>query len=1022
MSFGAIEGRIAASLVIGPVQFEQPLWLWALVPLTAAALWIGRSSLSGLSGWSRWAAPAVRVGVLVLLVCALAEPSTRRTARDVAVLAVLDVSRSMPSVLLEAAEATLGEIVQRRERASDKLGVVTAAEEAFVQSLPSERTRRIERRYTGDDNGTDLASAVRLALGVRAKDAATRLVLVSDANETSGSLLEAAQAAKATGVPIDVVPVRYRYPAEVILERVLTPSTARADQTIGVKIVLTATQATQGFLFLSMNGQTIDLDPDAPGDGAAVELREGQNIHTVQVAAGEPGTKRFEAYFEPLIRGGRPVGDEVLENNRGTAVTFVTGEGRVLVLSDAPQEHGALTRALREKGVQYTVLPGRQAPESLEELASFDAVVMVNQPADNFSQAQQEHLLRYIRDLGGGLVMIGGPSSFGAGSWIGSPLADALPVKLDPPQRRELPMGALAIVIDCSGSMAEPVGRGLDKQRVSNEAAVLSLGTLQRRDMVTVIAFSGRHEVVVPLRRNDDPEAIARRIRSIVPTGGTYMYGALREAREQLLRSEAGVRHVIVLTDGETSGELQEAIDIINSYTENRITMSTVAVGDDTNLELLQNLAAATNGRSYSVTSANAQSELPQIFIRESRVVKRSLISEGPPKSPRVFGGGSHAMRGISATPSVRGHVVTADREGLSLVTMRVGDPQKENDPLLAEWQYGLGRVVAFTSDAGGRWAEGWPTWSGYAQFWDQHIRWAMRPTSTSTVRMTTEDRGRQTLVVVEAVDTAGERLGSGSFQARVAGPKGATATLSLRQIGPGRWEGVFPSVESGTYIVGVVGAAPGGEGSEPIRMSAQAAVIKPFAEEFRSLEDNAALLRQVALLTGGRVLFEVVLERGQARIMGDVRRVEAYTRDGLTMPVSTRSIRVLLALAGFGLFILDVGVRRVRVDGRALVAAVKRGLSRARARAPTEQLQTLASARAKARARMEAQAERTVAQRKFDATPEQLARAAAAPEVRSPTTAATVMTKKKTEAQPEAEGMSRLMAAKKRAREEMED
>jgi len=896
-------------VTLGPVEFRSPVWLLLIPALWALAWLISRRSLAGLGAATRRAAVSARFLVFALLAAALAEPAWRTTAEDVAVSVLVDVT---PSVPVDARR----DAVERIERAAaearpnDRLGVITAAKEPLVQRLPSARERIIELGDPGESQSTNLAAAVRLALASAPDDAALRLLLVSDGVETEGSLRAAAESAAAAGVPIDVAPIDYSIDREVIVDSLVTPTTARQGETVNARFVITSTAPTVGRLSLRLNGSPIDLDPDSPGVSAPVELEAGANIKTVPIALPSTGPQRFEAFFEPGAQGD----DAIAQNNAQSAVTFVSGEGRVLVYSDDPTASQHLVQALIGSGLSVEIRPTSRAHRSLIDLGAYDAVVMIDTPAYAFSQAQQEELRTYVHDLGGGLVKVGGPDSFGAGGWIGSPLADALPVKLDPPQRRVMPKGALAIVLDASGSMFSPIAGGVTKQEAANEAAALAVNSLSRLDIVTVIVFSGWHEVVIPpVEKQAVAGEVERRIRSAAPGGGTWMYPAIDEALKQLASVNASAKHVILLTDGQSTGNPSRGVNTARRMQEEKITLSTVAVGAGADTNLLQHLAGVGGGRFYTIATQAELDALPQIFIKEAQTVKRPLIWEGDPFPPQLVNVAAAPMRGVGSVPPLSGYVVAADREGLSLTTLR----GQKGDPILAQWQYGLGRAVAFTSDATNRWSPQWVAWPQYDAFWAQHVRWAMRPSGSANLTVFTERRGDQTRIIVEALDAAGERMNFARFQGRAVGPDGESQAIDLRQTGPGRYEGTLRADDPGAYVLNVGYRAPRSDGSVE-RGSVRAAVVRAAADEHRSLRSNEALLREVAEITSGRILPR------------DLENADLFSRDGLTMPVAAESIWLAVALAALGLFVVDVGVRRVRIDLAAIAAWVGRAVSRA--------------------------------------------------------------------------------------------
>ena len=955
-------GLALAQVALGPIGLERPEWLVLVPVLGLAVVWIARRSLSGLSGAGRWTALGVRLCVILLIAGALSRPSWRTQSRDVSVIAVIDASRSIPQSEQARIDAYIAQASDSGRRPDDRLGTVTVARDGIVQALPSKVHQGVERLFLGDTGGTHLADGVSMGLATAPSDTATRLVLISDGNETSGSVLRMAEAARAVGVPIDVLPVEYRYPDEVIVDELITPATVRLGETISVRIVLTATRAAVGRLFLTEAGEPIDLDPDSEGTGIVRELTAGKNVLTVQVTPRHARPQSFEAVFEPIasVRSGGGLGDSIAENNRARAITFVGAEGSVLLVAETEQERAALQRALDSAEIVTDPIESSRFPTTLAELNAYEAVVLANQPAYNLTDHQQAILRQYVHDSGGGLVMVGGPDAFGAGGWIGSPLADALPIKLDPPQKRQLPMGALAIVLDASGSMGQGVsGTFANQQQLANEASILAIETLSRLDQVSVISFSESPRVVVPLTRVDDPAGIARRVRGIGPGGGTNMFPAIEEAYKQLAASPAGVKHVIVLTDGQTTGSEQAGLQMAHGLFAMGVTISTVGVGDGANSALLERLAMAGGGRFYGVSGGRVFAELPQIFVKEAQTVRRSLIWEGEPFSPQIVNSAAEPMRGIRQVPPISGYIVAAEREGLSLVTLR----GHENDPIGAIWQYGLGKVVTYTSDAAGRWGAAWLGWEGYRQFWEQHVRWAMRPGGSANVRIVTENRGDRTVLLIEALDPAGERLNYARFDARVANPDGTGTTVEVRQDGPGRYSGTIDSAEPGSYVVNLNYRAPvtdpdSGETTLLVG-SAQAAISRPFADEFRSLASNAALLRQVAALTGGREL------------TGDPAADDLWRREGLTLPVASRPIWPAVALLAITLFLVDVGVRRVRIDPRAMAAVLRRSLGRSAPRDDAVRLESLRAVRARARAQMPAQDATRAAQasgRKFEA------------------------------------------------------
>ncbi|MCC6426217.1 MAG: hypothetical protein IT435_05300 [Phycisphaerales bacterium] len=1018
-----------AALVAGPMQFDRPVWL-LLIPICGGLVWwMGRKSLAGLGPVTRWVALGARLLVICLIAGAMAEPQWRTEARDVAVTMIIDASESIPGSIQKDVDRYVEEATAKgKERPTDRLGVVTIAKDSFVQSLPSDKTDRVERQHIGAVDGTNIDAGVRLGMAVVPPDAANRIVIASDGNETSGNILRAAEAARAAGIPIDVLPLTYDYASEVLVDRLIAPSTARMGENLSLRVVLQATKPARGRLSILMDRQPVDLDPDSDALSTPVELKAGPNVLTVPIRTRLAGPQKFEAIFEPEVgAGGQIVGDAVVQNNRAEAVTFVSGQGKVLVVREINGDASALVDALTEARIGTDVRTAEQMPGSLTELAGYDAIVLANESVDLFSLQQQEDLKQYVHDVGGGLVMLGGPRSFGAGGWIGSPLEDALPIRLDPPQKRQMPRGALALVIH---SVEIPEGVFLGKKIC--ESAV---NALSRLDLIGINEFRMASGVdwVYPLSEVGDGTAAKRAIQNLQFGDMPDFAPSFELSLKSLSAAGAGQKHMIVISDGDPS---PPSANLLAKFVAAKITVSTVACATHSFQDdgRMKTIADGTGGKFYKVDPRNAATQIPQIFIKEAQTIKRSLIWEGTPFVPAVSSAGSEAMRGITSVPPVGGYVVAADREGLSQVTMR----GKENDPIMAQWQHGLGRVITYTSDGASRWNPQWMGWASYRQFWEQHLRWAMRPTGSANVHVATETRGDETIVSVEALDAAGERMNFARFSGRVAAPDGGGEDITLRQVGPGRYEGRVRTSAAGSHLLNLRYAAPttGLDGVESVMEgTVQAAISKPFADEFRSLQDNEALLRQVAEMTKGRVL------------TGKPEVDKLWSREGLTMPVATTPIWLAVAICAIGLFVMDVGVRRVRVDVPLMVRKV-RGLLRPGSVKVGQQMAGLQAAREKARKKMVERGDRAASERGSEAAQvyEQVRHAASAKfeapkdAPRAASADAGVLGGEKEmgdllgrPAQPKApqpgeapaapgEGMSRLLKAKKKAQDEMKD
>ncbi len=910
----------------------QPWWL--LASLTVLPMvWLARRNLTTLGRARRVMAIVLRIVVVLLLAVLLARPMLVQKSRRTTVIAVLDRSQSIPGELADAALDYLSRAVASKVP-QDQFAVVDVAESASISMLPSDETA-IRRRNTLLTGGQSrLADGIQMAMAIAPPDTAVRIVLASEGNETEGDLKEAARTAAANRIPIDVLPLRYRYDNEVLFRRVVAPPRVRSGQTIPLRFLLDSTGDVRGKLMLTLNGKPVDLMPESAEVAVPVELKAGTNVKMVSVPMGDRGIHDFEVVF----LADDPKQDKIAENNRAGTISYVAGPGQVRVF-DVDDAGANLTRILQEAGINAARSDVSELPAELPQLLDVDAVVLVNTPVQHFTMAQQGMLCRYVNDLGGGLVMVGGPDAFGAGGWIGSPVAGILPVDLDPPQKKQLPLGALVLVLDHSGSM---VG---EKVEICKAAAAGAVRLLSRRDLVGIVLFDAASEWLVPLGPAVDKEGIYQRIRSIGGGGGTAMAPAMEMAFEALQGAKTNVRHVILLTDGQTTGR-----DVCGRLGRDiaaaGITVSTVAVGVGADTQLLHDIAAAAQGRFYPVVDPTS---IPEIFIKEAQVVRRSMIIEQT-FSPQIVYSLSEILNGVPAVlPALDGYVLTGPKGGLNQIVLG----SNEADPILATCQSGLGRCVAFTSSVDTRWAAQWVQWPQFSKFWEQVIRWAGRPSQSADCEILTDVEGQEATVQVEAFDAEGRFLQLAAVEGQVLTPEMKAQPLQLTQTGPGQYSGRFRALSPGSYIVNLqyrrtAAGASDGDGALPpgsgARM-ANAIVTVPFAPEFRDLTDNAPLLGEISKMTQGRVL----------PLDSDPNEANLYDYAGLKFPETHLPLVRPLMLAWLALFLLDVGVRRVVVDVRGSLRKVRAWVISATRSEMDERISRLQARRQKLRAQWSA-------------------------------------------------------------------
>jgi len=928
-----------------PVSLEYMSWLQALglfALLATPVVLLGIRSLVGLGPIRRWVAVGARLAVLLLMVLILAGARWQKINKTVDVMVLRDVSDSTLNV-----KSFPGETLQRSvedylkaasdpklKKPDDRIGVISFHSQSLIDAIPN-TTLALDARPIRDlGNGTDVASAIQLGLATLGKDAMHRMLLVWDGNSSSGDIEQAISAATSAGVPIDVMPLKYDVQSEVLLERFVAPTWKRENEPFTIDVYLRSTNIAPvtGKLTVLHQGVPMDLDPDTPGmqAGRLITLKNGQNRERVRVAALQSaGVHRFEANFEaPNVTasvggsvsgsgGGSgsatpQAGDTLTQNNVGSAFTFVRGKGKVLYIDNVPDGGGqALRNALIDEGIN--VEAGRssvdQFPNDIVELQNYDAIVLANVPRGQggLSEDQQKMLAAYVHDMGGGLVMIGGEDAFGAGGWQGSRLEEVLPVNMDVPAQRQVPKGALVLAMH---SCEMPNGNYWGEQ-----CAIKASETLSTRDEIGVLSYAwqgpggGGSQWDFPLQQKGDGSKVTAAIKKMqlgdMPSFDDMLNVAIngRDGNPGLKQSDARQKHIIVISDGDPQSPRP---DLIEDCIKNKISITTITVfphmGDPDGLPpTMKDMALKTKGRSYGPINANP-SQLPQIFIKEASVVRRSLIYEEKAGIPlKLSDAASELIKGLPNFAPVYGMVLTSRKANPQIEVPLVAG--KNNDPLLASWQSGLGRSAVFTSDAHNKWLAGWIGGATYNKFWSQVVRAVARPPMSSDFEVNTvQVSGNKGRITVEALGKDNAFLNFLSITANMVGPNpnDSPKQVRLTQTGPGTYVGEFEASDPGNYVA-VLNYRGARQNQGGMLLSGMVVNTSP---ELRDLKSNEAAIERIRAATGGRLVTPF-----------NAATANLFTRDGLRPSVSPQPIWDRLLYVLLAMILIDVAIRRIAWD-----------------------------------------------------------------------------------------------------------
>jgi uncharacterized membrane protein len=908
--------------------FNSP-WYLLLLALLPVMWWYSYRSLSGLGRWRRLGALAFRTLVLTLIVAALAETQFQKRTDKLTVIYLLDQSLSIPEArragMIRYVNASIRE--HREDAKGDRAGVIVFGRDAEVEVPPVDFDIQLTTRVESllDPEFSNLAGAMQRAMAMFPHDAAKRIVLVTDGNQNIGDALEEARAMADAGVSIDVLPVPLDQTSEVSVESVALPADVRRDQPFELRVVLNNATTGNADSAKPVRGRVRVVrkarDREETLADEAVELEPGKRVFTIREEIDQPSFYTYEARFVP----DDPASDALSQNNQATAFTHVQGKGQVLLIENW-ENAGAfdyLVERLRNEGLEVVVQPSNQLFNSLADLQDYDTVILADVPrsggedassVSSFSDEQIRMLVRNTEELGCGLIMMGGENSFGAGGWANTELEKAMPVDFQIKSAKVVPVGALVLNMH-----AGEIARANYWQKIVAQEAIKALGP---RDYCGLISWNGTDQWLWGRNQGGMVRVGPNRqlmLSSIDRMGVGDMPDfdpGMKKAAVALARiTDAANKHMIIISDGDPTPPTPGTI---NALVQGGITVTTVAVGSHGILgsQVMQNIATRTKGKYYVVNNANA---LPKIYQREARRIARPLFYEpNPPVSPRLVSQHEIVQGLPNSFPLVRGFVLTSVKEN-SLVDVILTSPlppTPENSTVLAAWTYGLGKTVAWTTDAGHRWANDWTGWENYDRFFSQMVRWSMRPTGdTGKFAVATDVQGDKTRVIVSALDQNDEFLNYQTITGTVLGPDMESIPLDIEQTAPGRYVGEFDSLKPGSYMIMVTP----GVGQAMIRTG----VNIGYSDEFRDRETNDTLLKSIASLTAkesepGKYLPELPnvpedVEQAQQALEPQL-AVNPYRRD-LPQAVSTQDIWPWLVLLGSCVFFADVFVRRVQVD-----------------------------------------------------------------------------------------------------------
>jgi len=835
-------------------------WPALLLLIIPYLWWVKQRTQNDLSPKHLELATIVRSAIVALIAFALMQPVIYRSGAFISVVYLLDVSESVSP---QAIQSAIQWIQQTNDagHADHARFIPFGANSAVFENLDQLKDVQVASsasRGSIDQSGTDIEGAIDSAIRSFAPHHLKRLVLLSDGNENSGHMMNMLSRLKSENIHVYAVPSQARTNRDVWVENIMAPAEVTAEELFPMEVHVYSQMDT----------------------AAEVEIKHGDKILGTKKLALVRGLNRvaFETSIKdeagPVMLDAevRAPGDPFPQNNRFRSSIVVQGRPKILYVEGHPQSSHYLEAALGNEGLSVNSVSSSTIPASIEELDAYDAIVLSDVARSSLSDQQMKTFATYVRELGGGFILSGGENNYGEGGYSKTAIEDMLPVTFE--AKKEKPDSvAMIMVLDKSGSM------GGQKIEMTKEAAKAPLALLKDTDSFGVVAFDYNFYWPVKFQPVSNRVEITQAISTIIAGGETNIYPALREAFIQLAAASTQVKHVILLSDGRSLPDDFEGLT--KKMADSKITVSTVAVGNGADRELLTQIANWGKGRTYYLEDPSA---VPQIFTEETELATGKTLREESFKP--VVKKNVEAFKGIdfNTAPPLLGYVATKAKD-----TAEVLLESKRKDPILARWQYGLGKTAAFLSDLKDRWAVDWLKWNGYPKFWSQLVRETMRRHDDDEFDFRVTKDGSEAKIAINAIRKDGQFRNKLDTQVRVVGPDQAISDVAVHQVGPGAYEAKYSLAKKGSYLFRAVGADSGG---------ASRVLAYSYPDEYHFYPPNTDLLRSISAETKGRF---------------QPRTEDIFEANGETTALPTPLWPYLTALALL-LYLADVLLRRVRL------------------------------------------------------------------------------------------------------------
>jgi len=850
------------------LRFEHAdfLWLTLFLPISIL-LWY--FSVNIINRWQNYASLILRVLLISLLIIAISGVRIVRKHDKLTVIFLIDRSESMPKELsYDWYKNYIKTKISRSQhrKPEDLYGIVLFAGRSTVFQYPTNNPNisGFEPEHL-DTEITDIGAAIRQSLTLFPEDSRKRLVIVTDGNSNKGDLFRDVSLAINQNVAVDVVTHESEKKLlDVRIERFTTPMRITKDTPFEIRLSINSTANVRAKVLITRNGEQID---DMPA--FIVDLKPGNNYPVLPLQVlNYNGFYEYNAQIQVLSDlKGEKVEDVIPENNSGKNFVIVKGSAKILLIyGDKEQDNIQMIQALQRGGKQLDIRHISDMPSSNAhaQFGFYDLVILSNISSSQWTSEQMNAMKSAIHDSGVGMIMFGGDKSYAPGGYQDQPIVEALPVDMDIKEKRIIPAGALVIIMH---TCEMPAGN-----KYAKIIARTVMQTMSARDEFGIVIYSYTSGVqwLFPLRKvGNNKQALVNLIDKAPPEDMPDFDPAIALAYKALLNSNAGMKHCIVISDGDPSLSSNSLKLVQSAYQDAGITTSGVCIFPEgagtSTLQRIVQVGGPTNdakGRFWLINKTSGINTLPKIFIREAARIKTQYNQNkkisGFSTEPAEF---LKYLRQSTTDGKLDGFTLTSLKPGASLP---IAVDEEDTFPLLAYWQYGLGKVACFTSDVlsngwGSKWVNGTPlnVRIGKNQMFDLNFTKfindlasfsSRKVVTTHQIGSRAEYRSGTGVFTINRIDSRGRYVNLRELDVKVISPKSVATKLKMREIRPGELEGEFDAFEEGIYqIVSTYKTA-----NNKLAYLENGLSV-PYPVEYRSFSVNDRELIEIVRQSGGK-------------------------------------------------------------------------------------------------------------------------------------------------------------------------